>query len=518
MVVSGDIASDTVWSGTVSMTGSVYVRNNAKLTIEPGTVIIAKAGTELDVGWAGEAAAIQAEGSAQQSIYFCGENDKPGVWGGIKIGENTNPTGSFKHVLIQDAGPEEGAALELATALLLDHVVIYNGAGFGMIAKDINPQSTLLNILKTKIPAKLTSPAAVTHFPSKSSLKGNSHDRVELAYTDIEQELNMRNLGVPYLQLSTVYLKSNATWKMAAGITYEIATNAGIDLGWAGEAAKVQWAGQAGQPIVLQAQSGSPGGWNHLAVRENTTADSFMQHLVVRHPSQPLEIEAPIRIEQFTLEDALAGIEIENTGLAPNSSMIHVRRVKGHPITAKPHALFSLPANGSFEANEKNTILIKGTDINKSGTLAKMPIPYLVESTLHVAAGAQLTVAAGSEFIMNANTEINFGWGGEDAGVTMLGTASEPIIFRGQSALPGYWQGLNFRESVRSDSRLEYVDLAHGGKQDRGLLDLYRAISVSNCKLHDSSGWGIRKQSTDTTDYATTNTFTNNASGAVGEL
>lgn len=517
-VAETNITKDTVWSGVVSLESDVRVYQNATLTIQPGTTIIAKPGASLDIGWSSGAAGIMAQGTAAQPIHFCGENSNPGVWQGVQIQSNTVRTSVIKHVVIENAGAYDRAALELYSPIRLEHLHLLNSDGLGLLADDFHPESAHLNISKSGVPARLLAPAAVTHFPEPSSLTGNQNDRVELKYSRIESELNMRNLGVPYLQLESVHMSKAAKWTMAPGIKYDVVAGADVDIGWAGEAATIQWSGTQDQPIEFRAQSASPGGWGKMEIQEKTTPNSTMQHVLIRHATDPVEISSPIKINQVSIEDALAGISIASSGLAVGSSNLSVRRVKAHPVTAHTHALYSLPQGGEFTDNEKNTILVTGTNLNESGSIRKMPIPYLVESTMYVSEGAQITISAGAEFVMSSDTEIDFGWAGSDAGVTMVGTQSEPIVFRGQSALPGYWKGLKFGEKVRTNSKLAHVNIAHGGSGDQGLLELEMSLDVQNCHLHDSSGWGIRKKPSDTRDYQSSNQFSNNAKGDIGEM
>ncbi len=107
--VTGDITSDTTWTAanTYLLQTVVYVRNNATLTIEPGTVI--KGGTDaqklaardgipnlVSALWITRGARIMAEGTAEKPIIFTFEgddvnnpNDVPynlsGQWGGLVL-------------------------------------------------------------------------------------------------------------------------------------------------------------------------------------------------------------------------------------------------------------------------------------------------------------------------------------------------------------------------------------------------------------------------------------------------
>lgn len=108
ITVSGDITSDTKWyaTGKYMLSGFVYVKNNATLTIEPGTIIKGISGTKASL-IIERGSKIMAQGTSASPIVFT--SDKPkgqrsyGDWGGLVICGNA-PTN--KH----DSGAGVGVA------------------------------------------------------------------------------------------------------------------------------------------------------------------------------------------------------------------------------------------------------------------------------------------------------------------------------------------------------------------------------------------------------------------------
>lgn len=88
--VSGDITTDTKWyaAGKYMLSGYIYVKNNATLTIEPGTLIKGVSGTKATI-IIEKGSKIMAQGTATAPIVFT--SDKPrgqrsyGDWGGLVI-------------------------------------------------------------------------------------------------------------------------------------------------------------------------------------------------------------------------------------------------------------------------------------------------------------------------------------------------------------------------------------------------------------------------------------------------
>ena len=86
--VSSDIITNTTWSGVVLMQNKIYVKNNATLTIAPGTIIRGDKATQATLIIT-RGAKINAQGTASQPIIFTSNeavgSRNEGDWGGIVI-------------------------------------------------------------------------------------------------------------------------------------------------------------------------------------------------------------------------------------------------------------------------------------------------------------------------------------------------------------------------------------------------------------------------------------------------
>lgn len=97
--VQSNITSNTTWSGIVLLKNKVYVKNNATLTIEPGTIIRCDKATEATLIIT-RGAKINAVGTADNPIVFTSAeavgNRAEGDWGGVVIlgkAKNNQPGG-----------------------------------------------------------------------------------------------------------------------------------------------------------------------------------------------------------------------------------------------------------------------------------------------------------------------------------------------------------------------------------------------------------------------------------------
>ncbi len=115
-IISGNISSDTKLfkKDVYLLVGEVYVTDNATLTIEPGTVIIADFETKASI-IVSRGSKIMAKGTPTDPIVFTSSRSvkKPGDWGGIFILGNA-PTNKFDGVASLNYGFVPAAAKHIS--------------------------------------------------------------------------------------------------------------------------------------------------------------------------------------------------------------------------------------------------------------------------------------------------------------------------------------------------------------------------------------------------------------------
>jgi hypothetical protein len=99
LTVSADITASTTWSGVVLLQNKVYVKNNATLTIQPGTIILGDKATQASLIIT-RGAKLNAIGTVSQPIVFTSNQAAgfrlPGDWGGVVLlglAKNNQPGG-----------------------------------------------------------------------------------------------------------------------------------------------------------------------------------------------------------------------------------------------------------------------------------------------------------------------------------------------------------------------------------------------------------------------------------------
>ncbi len=141
-----------------------------------------------------------------------------------------------------------------------------------------------------------------------------------------------------------------------------------------------------------------------------------------------------------------------------------------------------------------------------NGTVPNVGVPYRIEGTFQTDDGSELTIAAGTEFVMAADAEFLFGWNSGSVTVTAVGTEAEPIRICGSVAEPGSWGSIEFGPNVVSASEFKYVEIQNGGGEGV-VMTIRTPVQVENCTFSDYAGTAILKLETDLNDYLGNNTF-----------
>lgn len=517
-----DIKSSVTWSGVVKLSGKIQLRDGVKLTIAPGTTILADLGSEIEVGDFIDDSGIVAVGTAAAPIRFCGANDTPGFWKGIHFGEDTLAGSTLSHVSIANAGvAEEGAGLLIEAPVKLEQVEISGSAGYGIIAEDFAPDSAGLAIRNCAAAARLQSSVAAARFPASSAFQDNQKNAVELAFRRVETNISLRKLEAPYLQTDNLRVEGKSIMALEAGVEYQVAKGKRLEVGdYRGEAQLVT-SGSEKEPVVFRGELAEAGSWEGIHILEDSSERSSLSHTVIRHAggdrSYSLHSERSILVDNVSIEDGLNGVRLRREPFASGSKMLSVKNTKGYAVRMEADAMTSFPVGGTFDGNERSVVWVERGEIRKSGTIAKLAIPYHLEGRIRLEREVDLVIAPGTEFEMGRDASLILDPYGEAGSVIVKGTAAEPIKFRGEKQEAGYWDSVRAGKKLKANSEFEHVEFSHGGQGYRtGMLELERAFPVKECSFIGSQGYGIRRVRDDATDYSAQNRFKDNKEGPVG--
>ena len=513
-VVNAPINTSQSWSGRVHVQGQVAVGNDATITIAPGTEIVMAADSRLDFG-AATSATLIAQGSAEKPVRFCGAQAKAGFWGGLALGASTKPESQLHNVLVSDAGGTT-EALGLDASVLVDNVQVRVSGSNGVRAADFGADGSQLSVEGSAgIALVLTTAAAATHFPLGGTFTDNADNTAHLRFVKVDQDSTFSNLGIPYVQESKVVVGAKLT--ISAGVEYRMAGGTQLEIG-ATLPGGLSVNGTATAPVVFRGVTATPGSWNGIIVNDNAKTDSVFSYAQIHHGggngTNPLYVNAAIKLDHLQLADNLNGLFIAAQGLDASSKNVSVTTTAGAPLEVQPNALVTLPTGGTFTGNARDLVYIHGGFFTAKGTVPNLGIPYELLENVRTRDGAEMTLVAGTQFVAAGDVTLDFGKDGSAAKVIAVGTAAAPIRFKGESHSAGYWQGISVGTLVTGSS-FDYVEVSDGGS---ACLMLFSSQSVTHSKFSNCQGYGILKTSADTRDYVTGNTFDTVGTGGVGNL
>jgi hypothetical protein len=519
--VSGRFEKSVTWAGVVHVNGDVTLRNTGTtLTIAPGTQVFVDEDRWIEIGWNMTEHTIDAQGTAAAPIRFCRSQKTGRNWKGIDVGSVVTSSSALKYVVIEGAGA--GAdALVLRKGILIDHVTVRESASNGVNAADFRDDSSSLTVAKSaKAPLVLTDAWAVQRLPEGGTYTGNGEDIAHLGFANVAIELQFRALGVPYQLDSGLSLRTGGKLVVEPGVEWQVGIDKLIEFGWNSSQAEVQMVGTASAPITIRGVDPRPGSWRGIAVDGGIYATSAMQHLLIQHgggnDGDALSFAAAITASDITFKDNNhEAFVISDRGLAPGSARFTVTGTKGVPGRVNPGALTTLPAGGSYRGNQNDYIVVDGGNITRTGTIPEVDVPFRVMNDVTLRNGAVLSIAPGVEFQMQSGASWDMGWNTMPGTLKLIGSAEKPIKFHGIMQQPGFWGGILVENSITADSVLEYVEIGDAGADAAANLRLNAPISVRNCKIYGSAGFGISAAKSFMQDYAGLNTFDANAMGNV---
>lgn len=521
--VSEDIKSSVTWSGVVKLTTSIRLRDGVKLTIAPGTTILADSGAEIEAGDFIDDSGIVAAGTAAAPIRFCGANDTPGFWKGIHFGKDSLAGSTLSHVSIANAGAaQEGAALRIEAPVKLEQVEISGSAGYAIIAEDFAQGSSGLTIRNCAAAVSLHSSVAVDRFPAPSVFQDNQKNAVELAFRRVESNMNLPKLGAPYLQTENLRVERKSVMTLQAGVEYQVAQGKRLEIGDYLGGAQLVSSGSEKEPVLFRGELANAGSWEGIRFLEDSSEGSSLTHTVIRHAGgergYSLDSKRAILVDHLSIEEGMNGVRMRGEPFASGSKMLSVKNTKGYAVRIEAQALISFPVGGTFDGNERSVVWVERGEISKSGTIAKLGIPYHLEGRIRLEREVDLVIAAGTEFEMGRDASLLLDPYGDAGSVVAKGTAAEPIKFRGEKQEAGYWDSVKAGKKLKANSEFEHVEFSHGGQGYRsGMLELDRAFPVKECSFIGSKGYGIRRDRDDATDYSAQNHFKDNKAGPVGD-
>ena len=243
------------------------------LTLKPGVRVQFDGGNiGFDIAGTGFVKAI---GTAVKPIILEGKTATAGSWQGVYL-EANNLENQWEYVTVRHAGATSGqkAGLKLdgfkAERISLKNCTFSDNSGYGVEVSDAYygdsrftafENNTFTN--NTKSALRICS-KQLGYLDAKSSYASNGQKYIEVAKVgSIDEDITVQKLDVPYRILDNIRLTQKMT--VAAGVTFEFATDAGFNTDYSDKQASIVATGTAASPIRFVGYiAGTKGVWRGL--------------------------------------------------------------------------------------------------------------------------------------------------------------------------------------------------------------------------------------------------------------
>lgn len=152
--------------------------------------------------------------------------------------------------------------------------------------------------------------------------------------------------------------------------------------------------------------------------------------------------------------------------------------------------------SGGAEPNGTPYVLVASGSQEKGEKFRwkKLNTGYLIASYFNVEGGT-LILEPGVEMVFGEEAWM---WVKGNGVLSAIGTAADPIVFRGNKQEAGYWDGITFDDSPWEENRLEHVEIRHSGNVE-SLVNAWGAVRleydarvhISNSVIADNAKYGI---------------------------
>ena len=495
-VVQGDwtkaINEPTIWSGKVTVKGTVYV--NAELTIKPGTVVTFREDAQLYVQNEGS---IKAIGLAD-TVIVLKAHEKGADWKRIYINDNAGKSSKFAYCHISGA---ETAIHVYYNKVSVDNCVIKDCSVNGVYLNNSEFGSFTANTISDCEEYPLVIPflqaTAVTSDNEISgigiALSGNSVGKKNGKVTIHEQT-------IPYvITQSYVEIDDNAEVTIEPGVTIAMGEDSYISVGYT-SSGKLTAVGTEEKPITFtsNAKDKAAGDWGEIRFYEYASKSSALKYCNLEysgaHDNGAVYLYyTKIAIDSCTITNSssygvLAHSESSFTSFTGNV----IKDNELCPVRCSAAAAGAIAADNELDALG---VEINSYELTEKVTWVNLKVPFTIKASyLEIDDGGSLTIEPGVTVQFAENSYLSVGYISEGK-LVAEGTAEEPIIFTSamNDKYPGDWGNIRFYEYASAGCILDHCKILYGGDDGNSLYLYYcdAKVTIQNCEIAYSDGYGI---------------------------
>lgn len=496
VVVQGDwtkaINEATVWSGKVTVKGTVYV--NAGLTIKPGTVVTFREDAQLYVQNEGF---IHAVGLAD-TIIVLKAYEKGADWQRIYINDNAGKSSKFAYCHISGAKK----AIEVYyNKVSIDNCVIKDCSVNGVYLNNSEFGSFTGNTISDCEEYPLVIPfLQATAVTSDNEISGIGIALSGYQVGKKNGKVTIHEQTIPYvITQSYVEIDDNAEVTIEPGVTIAMGEDSYISVGYT-SSGKLTAVGTEEKPITFtsNAKDKAAGDWGEIRFYEYASKSSALKNCIIEYAGSRdngavYVYYTAAAIDSCTITNSssygvLAHSESSFTSFTGNV----IKDNELCPVRCSAAAAGAIAADNELDALG---VEIYSYELTEKVTWVNLKVPFTIKTSyLDIDDGGSLTIEPGVTVQFAENSYLSVGYNSEGK-LVAEGTEEEPIIFTSamNDKYPGDWGNIRFCEYASAGCILDHCKILYGGDGGNSLYLYYCAgkVTVQNCEIAYSDGYGI---------------------------
>lgn len=298
----------------------------------------------------------------------------------------------------------------------------------------------------------------------------------------------------------TCALSLNGDVVIEPGTVIEFTTDAGLSVGDKGS---LSINGTKDAPVLLTGVDKTAGSWKGLLFDSDDTKNS-MSYTTVEYAGGAafnsngdlgaviVWADSKLKMSNCTVKHSAAYGLNANYGGAEITLTDNTFTKNDMPARFKAELLGLATGNNDYSGNTKDFIFLRfyTASINSATTWHKTNVPFLTSGT-QLVSNAMLTIEPGVEVVMGQGTYIHIK---ENGAIKAVGTTADPIIFRGEVAQQGGWEGIGVSFTSNPLNEIAYAKIMHaGGDNLKGAIYMWAkpVLNVHHVDFTDIKTCGL---------------------------
>jgi len=514
--VTSNIFQVTLWDENC-YTVQYDIDIDAELTINAGTTVYFEADSSMRVdsgalivlGTPAVPAVVDNNGTTitaaipANPVIFTGKQNTKGFWDGLEFYGSVSDKNNLQNIIIEYA--DIGLNIDRSTRIKVNDSIFRNNDTYGFIIDDLATVDEFSrNISIGNNTAGKVYSTTLSALDYSSAFTGNTNDYIELISNDITSPQTWKKLTVPVL--ITGYEDVDESLTIEAGSYFICDVDSGIRV----DDGSMKAIGTQSEPIIFTAKQKTKGYWRGIEYYGSNDTNNELSFVSIEYANLGLKLgywESRIKLNDVNLTNSETfGFDFNTRSHIDEFSNI-VATKNNIPGQIYANNLGSLDSASDFTGNTNDYIKMMTEDVTTSQIWHALSVPTLIYDT-SLDIETLVNIDAGSNFISN-NPNINLRVTGTGT-LKAIGTAHNPITFKGFQHTKDYWEGILFYYTQNANE-LAFVTIEDGGYSDAGAIAINQSIvNVHDCLIQNNGNYGIEVWPTNTTLTNVNNTFTGN--------